>query len=90
MVGSAGTEDYTVIFSPKPLVEPAFLVKASGYELQPDELPQFEALRARYGVGASALEARREGGEPRVVVNAPAGATADDSPVIFEIRISHR
>jgi serine/threonine-protein kinase len=90
LVGSAGTEDYTVIFSPTPLDEPSFLTGPFQHELTPAEVKQFEELRARHGADSSALEARAEGGEPRVGVSAPARATRDGAPVIFDIRISHR
>jgi serine/threonine protein kinase len=90
LVGNAGTEDYTVIFSPTPLVEPSFLTGPFQHELTPAEVKQFEELRARHGADASALAVRAEGGEPRVVVSAPERATQDGAPVIFDIRISHR
>jgi serine/threonine protein kinase len=87
--GGAGTEDYTVIFSPTPLGEPAFLTKPSRYKLTPAEVREFEEFRARHDVGASSLEVSDDGGEPRVVVSAPEAATRGGAPVIFDIRIRH-
>jgi eukaryotic-like serine/threonine-protein kinase len=90
LVGGAGTEEYTVVFSPTPLVEPAFFAGKFEHQLTAAEVKEFEEFRTRHAANAATLVARGEGGERRVAVEVPGGATAGDAPVIFDIRLSHR
>ncbi|MDT7541515.1 MAG: eukaryotic-like serine/threonine-protein kinase [Acidobacteriota bacterium] len=83
-----GTEEYTVIFSPTPLLEPKFLSARGGHALSPTEQKQLEDLRARAQTNAPALEDVKEsGGERVVLVNVPKDTTA--GPVVFDVRIEH-
>ncbi|HEV3470291.1 MAG TPA: protein kinase [Pyrinomonadaceae bacterium] len=88
--GDAGTtEGYTVIFSPTPLLSPAFLAEPYMRVLSPAEVKELEDLRARHKADAPALEVRGEGGARRVGVFVTEAAAASGAPVIFDIRIKH-
>jgi len=85
-----GTEEYVIIFSRTPLLEPAFLATSAGHELSPAELKEFEELRERAKTmspiaDVKEVDAKSEGA---VTVSAKA-ANAPVEPVIFEIRIEH-
>jgi hypothetical protein len=67
---------YTVVFSPKPLTEPAFLAEAAGRRLSADERRAFEQLQSAHS-GAATVD------NGRVVVSGAAGA-----PVVFDIPIA--
>ena len=83
------TEEYTVIFSPTPLLTPAFLAATAGHELTPAEQAELETLRAQAQTGTAAARVQEDGGQPSVAVNVP-GADKTGRPVIFDIRIEHR
>ncbi|MCA1632934.1 MAG: serine/threonine-protein kinase [Acidobacteria bacterium] len=84
-----GAEDFTVIFSPKPLLSPSFLAGKFLHELTPAEVKELEDLRAQSkSAGAPALETKGEGGERRVAVSIP--ESAKGQPVVFDIRINHK
>ncbi len=86
---NAGTEDYTVIFSPVPLTEPAALSKKVPYTLKPDELKAIEELRLRQKSSSPELSVGDVADGRRVNVLVP--QTRDATlPVVFDIRIEHR
>ncbi|HLL72347.1 MAG TPA: protein kinase, partial [Pyrinomonadaceae bacterium] len=89
-----GTEEYVVIFSRTPLLEPAFLAANAGHELTPAELKELEDLRALWKTAAPVADVKESGASSAesaavtVFVSQPAaGASAE--PVIFDIRIEH-
>ena len=84
-----GTEEYTVIFSSTPLLEPAFLAARSGRELSPAELKELEDLRARAQTGATGAAVKDAGGAASVAVSAPVGG-GGARLVVFDIRIEHQ
>ena len=84
-----GTEEYTVIFSSTPLLEPAFLAARTGRKLSPAELKELDDLRAHAQTGAAGATVKDVGGAPAVVVSAPAGNGAARL-VVFDIRIEHQ
>jgi serine/threonine-protein kinase len=87
---NAGAEDYTVIFSPTPLVAPAALTREVPYTLKPEELKELEDLRARLKPSAPTLSVAGETeGARSVTVLAPEARDASQ-PVVFDIRIEHR
>jgi serine/threonine-protein kinase len=84
------TEEYTVIFSPMPLLTPAFLAAQAGHELTPAEQGELENLRAQTQTGATAARVQEiSGAQPAVAVNVP-GKDKLGQPVIFDIRIEHK
>ncbi|HJR07058.1 MAG TPA: protein kinase [Pyrinomonadaceae bacterium] len=90
-----GTEEYVVIYSRTPLLEPAFLAASSGHELTPAELKELEDLRARSKTAAQVADVKESGATGAesaavtVFVSQPA-AGASGEPVVFDIRIEHR
>ncbi|MDT5060260.1 MAG: hypothetical protein QOH63_719 [Acidobacteriota bacterium] len=86
----AGTESYTVIYSPVRLTAPAFLDKEAGHELTAAEQKELEDFRAKYKANAPASDVLNGGGtEPLVSVKA-SQAAAPSEPVIFDVRIEHK
>ncbi|MBA2732203.1 MAG: protein kinase [Acidobacteria bacterium] len=85
----AGTESYTVIFSPTQLTTPAFLNEKSGRELTTAEQKELEDFRAKYKANAPTTNVINGGGtEPQVSVKVPQAAASE--PVIFDVRIEHK
>ncbi|HYG78860.1 MAG TPA: protein kinase [Pyrinomonadaceae bacterium] len=85
----AGTESYTVIFSPTQLTSPGFLTKEAGRELSDLEQRELEEFRAKYKANPPETNVLNGGGtEPLVSVKVPQGATSD--PVIFDVRVEHK
>jgi eukaryotic-like serine/threonine-protein kinase len=87
---AAGAEDFTVIFSPTPLLAPKFLSEEFGRVLSPSELKELEELRAQGGAGAATREVTDEGGARRVAVSLPRDAASGGRPVVFDVRINHK
>lgn len=85
----AGTESYTVIFSPTQLTTPAFLGEEAGSELTDAEQKELEDFRAKYKANAPTTDVINGGGtDPFVSVKVPPAANSE--PVIFDVRIEHR
>ena len=85
----AGTENYTVIFSPKRLSSPSFLSKEAGRELSSLEQQELEDFRAKYKANAPASNVLNGGGtEPLVSVKVPQAGVSE--PVIFDVRVEHK
>ncbi|MDT5293141.1 MAG: eukaryotic-like serine/threonine-protein kinase, partial [Acidobacteriota bacterium] len=85
-----GSDDFTFIFSPKPLTSPSFLAGTYLTMLKPAQVGELEEFRAQFKRNAPALEAGGEGDERHVRVLAPEPATSDGSPLIFDVRVNHR
>lgn len=85
----AGTEKYTVIFSPTQLTAPAFLNEEANRELTASEQKELEDFRAKYKANAPTTDVINGGGtDPFVSVKVPQAAQSE--PVIFEVRIEHK
>jgi serine/threonine-protein kinase len=85
-----GTDDFTFIFSPTPLMSPSFLTGKFLHELTPAEVKELEDFRAQFKAGAPGAAVRAGGAEGRVVVSAPQSATSEGKPIIFDVRINHK
>jgi serine/threonine protein kinase len=86
----AGTETYTVIFSPVRLTAPEFLDAEAGHELTTAEQKELEDFRAKYKANAPVTDVLNGGGtDPLVTVKAPQAA-APSEPVIFDVRLEHK
>jgi serine/threonine-protein kinase len=84
-----GTEEYTVIFSETPLMEPKFLATRGGHALTPAESKQLEDLRALAGAASPAQDVKETGDGARAVsVTVPKDADAAGL-VVFDVRIEH-
>ena len=85
-----GADEFTFIFSPTPLMSPAFLSGKYLRELTPAEVKELEDFRAQYKADAPEVAARGEGAERRVTVLAPEPATNSGRPLIFDVRVDHK
>jgi len=85
-----GADEFTFIFSPTPLMSPAFLAGKYLHELSPAEVRELEDFRAQYKADAPEVSARGEGADRRVSVLAPEPATGAGRPLIFDVRVDHR
>jgi hypothetical protein len=87
----AGTEDYTIVFSPKPLTSPAFVRdEATGKPLSESEQAEFADFLSQHKSGDPVTELNnQDSAGPAVKVKVPQPREAG-SPVIFEVRIQHK
>ncbi|HEX5708334.1 MAG TPA: protein kinase [Pyrinomonadaceae bacterium] len=86
-----GAEDYTIIFSPTPLVAPAALTRNAEHLLSLDELKELEDFRAQHAGDAVRLNVKGEAGAADRAVSVTVPETRDASrPVIFDLRIEHK
>ena len=85
-----GSDEFTFIFSPSPLMSPPFLAGKYLHELTPAEVKELEDFRAQFKADAPTVSVKEDGGERRVVVSVPQSATSGGRPVIFDERINHR
>lgn len=85
-----GTEDYTIIFSPEPIIEPAFLAATAGKTLSEDEQSEFFNFVGKYKANGPTVDvSQSEAAEPYVSIKVPEGRNTSD-PVIFTVRIEHK
>ena len=87
----AGTEDYTIIFSPVKLTAPAFFTEqATGEPLTETEVSEFESFVSQKKTVEPISEVNEKNGSaPFVNVKVP-GSRDAQSPVIFNVRIQHK
>ena len=87
----AGTEDYTVIFSPTPITDPAFFTEpATGTPLSETEQVALTSYLAKHRGTDPAIEiSDRDATQPYAAVKAPRAESAT-SPIVFRIRIQHK
>ncbi|HEV2913492.1 MAG TPA: protein kinase [Pyrinomonadaceae bacterium] len=85
---TAGTEYWTIIFSPTPLASPAFLNDEAGSALSEEEQSEFEQFRDQHKANAPSTDVSN-GADPMVSVKVPP-AKAKGEPVVFDIRIEHK
>jgi serine/threonine protein kinase len=89
-----GTENYTIIFSPKPLSSPAFLTsQATGKPLSETEQAELNDFLAKYKTKELVTELNdKNAAGPFVSLKVPQSKDPKDSgaPVVFEVRIQHK
>jgi hypothetical protein len=85
----AGTDDFTIVFSPAPITTPAFFAGPSEHELTQDEQKQLDDFRAQVKANAVSTEVVKTGASPFVAVKIPQNG-AENASVIFRIRIEHK
>ena len=86
---SAGTDEFTMIFSGAQLTAPAFLNKAALHELTEGEQKELADLVTQSKANVLGTEVIKTGSSPFVSVKVPQTA-AEGAPVIFKIRIDHK
>lgn len=88
-----GTENYTVIFAPRPLTGPAFLsAEATGKPLSETEQTELNKLLAIYKANGLTTETdEKSAAAPFVTLKVPKPADANDTgrPIVFEVKIQH-
>jgi hypothetical protein len=85
---TAGTDEFTMIFSTKPLDSPGFLNSPAGHELTQDEQKQLDAVREQSKANSVAAEVIKTGASPFVSVKVP--QNAEGTPVIFMVHVEHK
>jgi serine/threonine-protein kinase len=85
---TAGTDEFTIIFSTKPLSEPAFLNNAALSEITQEEQKQLEVMRQQAKTKSVGADVVKTGASPFVSVKVP--QNAEGSPVIFTVRLEHK
>jgi len=89
-----GTENYTIIFSPKRLSAPGFLSsQTTGKPLSETEQGELTDFLAEHKASAIISEVNNnDAAAPFVMVKVPksTGGNASGTPVVFEVRIEHK
>ena len=85
---TAGTDEFTIIFSTKPMTAPDFLNNAALHELTQDEQRQLDTIRQQNKANSAGAEVIKTGASPFVSVKVP--QNAGGSPVIFMVRLEHK
>ena len=85
---TAGTDEFTIVFSTKPLSEVDFLNGPALHQLTQDEQRQLESLRAQSKANSAGAEVIKTGSSPFVSVKIP--QNAEGTPVIFMVRVEHK
>ena len=84
-----GTDEFTFVFSPVPITNPAFFAGPSEHHLTPDELKAWADFQAQSRANASTTEVIKAGVKPKVAVKMPQNAP-ENASVIFRVRIQHK
>jgi len=85
---TAGTDEFTIIFSTKPVSELDFLNSPALHELTQDEQKQLDTLREQSKANSIGAEVIKTGASPFVSVKVP--QNAGGTPVIFMVRVEHK
>jgi hypothetical protein len=85
---NAGTDDFTFVFSPAPLISPAFFA-APPHQLSPAEINEWENFQAQARSAPSTIEVVNGGASPQAAVKMPQNE-AEKASVVFRVRIEHK
>jgi serine/threonine protein kinase len=85
---TAGTDEFTIVFSTKPLSEFGFLNGPALHQLTQDEQKQLDNLREQSKANSTGAEVIKTGASPFVSVKVP--QNAEGNPVIFLVRVEHK
>ena len=87
----AGTEDYTIIFSPTPITDPPFFTEpATGNPLSETEQGELTSFLAKHRGSDPVIEINdKNASQPYAAVKTARGEAAT-SPIVFRIRIQHK
>lgn len=84
--GKAGKEDYTVVFSLKPITNLVSLNSKPGYELTPKDVAEFEEFRKNAKVAQVVFE---EGKDVSSIAKILSSSAKEDQATIFNIIFEH-
>lgn len=85
---TAGTDEFTIVFSTKPVSELDFLNGPALHQLTQDEQKQLDSLREQSKANSVGAEVIKTGVSPFVSVKVP--QNAGGTPVIFMVRVEHK
>jgi serine/threonine protein kinase len=86
---TAGTDEFTMVFSPSPITSPAFFAGPSQHQLTADELKQWADFQSQAKANAATAEVIKSGASPQVAVKVPQNGH-ENASVVFGIRIEHK
>lgn len=86
---SAGTDEFTIIFSGTPLTTPAFLDEDALHELSDNEKSELDRATSGFKSNLAGTEVMKNAPAPFVSVKVPQSAN-EGAPVVFKLRIAHK
>jgi hypothetical protein len=86
---TAGTDEFTIIFSGTPLTAPAFLEEEALRELSDSEKSELDQTVAGFKSNLAGTEVMKNAAAPFVSVKVPQSAS-EGAPVVFKIKIAHK
>lgn len=86
---TAGTDEFTIIFSGTPLTTPAFLDEEALHALSESDQAELNQAIAGFKSNLAGTEAMKNAPTPFVSVKVPQSA-AEGAPVVFKIKIAHK
>ena len=86
---TAGTDEFTVVFSTAKLTSPAFLNDPALHELTEAEQKEFADLVTQWRANLLGTEVINTGASPFVSVKVPQTAN-EGAPIVFKIKIDHK
>jgi serine/threonine protein kinase len=86
---TAGTDEFTIIFSGTPLTRPAFLEEEALRELTDSEKSELDQTVAGFKSNLAGTEVMKNASAPFVSVKVPQSAS-QGAPVVFKIKIAHK
>jgi hypothetical protein len=84
---TVGTDEYTVVFSPTPISDPAFFAGPSGSTLTAEEVKQWQQFQTQVTKAVTG-EAKKTGSATSLPVKIP--QNSEGKPAIFQFRIDHK
>lgn len=86
---TAGTDEFTFVFSPVPITSPPFFAGPSEHLLTSEELKQWDDFQAQAKANAPTLEVIKSGASPHTAVKVPQNGP-ENASVVFRVRIEHK
>jgi hypothetical protein len=86
---TAGTDEFTIIFSGTPLTTPAFLDEEALRALSESDLAELNQATAGFKSNFAGIEVMKNAPAPFVSVKVPQSA-AEGAPVVFKLKIAHK
>ncbi|HEX3085269.1 MAG TPA: DUF4384 domain-containing protein, partial [Pyrinomonadaceae bacterium] len=86
---TAGTDEFTIIFSGTPLTTPAFLDEEALRALSESDLAELNQATAGFKSNFAGIEVMKNVPAPFVSVKVPQSA-AEGAPVVFKLKIAHK
>ncbi len=86
---TAGTDEFTFVFSPLPITTPEFFAGPSEHLLTSEQLKQWSDFQAQAKANAATIEVIKTGASPQTAVKVPQNGP-ENASVVFRVRIEHR